>query len=173
MIAGWISDFTDTPAYRELPPAAKEYAETILPAFLKRACAEREVPPAEIEESDLKPALLEGVGGLDLPASVRAVVPDLCRAQIDRVQAIWSDCRERYGHRGPWLFGDFGIADVMFVPVALRFVSYGIPVEDRAAEFLRATLALPSVQEWIHASEAEGLPLAFVDELGEGDMILG
>ncbi|MCZ6596075.1 MAG: glutathione S-transferase family protein [Planctomycetota bacterium] len=112
-----------------------------------------------------------------LPQNIRirrpAVVPDLCRAQIDRVQAIWSDCRERYGHRGPWLFGDFGIADVMFVPVALRFVSYGIPVEGRAAEFLRATLALPSVQEWIHASETEGLPLAFVDELGEGDMILG
>ena len=81
--------------------------------------------------------------------------------------------RERYGHRGPWLFGDFGIADVMYVPVALRFVSYGIPVEGRAAEFVRATLALPSVQEWIHASEAEGLPLAFVDELAEGDMILG
>ena len=61
----------------------------------------------------------------------------------------------------------------MFVPVALRFVSYGIPVEGRGAEFLRATLARPSVQEWINASEAEGLPLAFVDELDEGDMILG
>ncbi len=112
-----------------------------------------------------------------LPQNIRirrpAVVPELCRAQIDRVQAIWTDCRERDGHRGPWLFGDFGIADVMFVPVALRFVSYGIPVEGRGAEFLRATLARPSVQEWIHASEAEGLPLAFVDELGEGDMILG
>ena len=87
MILGWVSDFTDTPAYRELPPAAKEYAETILPAFLKRACAERDVPPAEIEESDLKPALLEGVGGLELPASARAAAPDLCAAFLEALQA--------------------------------------------------------------------------------------
>ncbi|MCZ6501702.1 MAG: hypothetical protein O6945_04215, partial [Gammaproteobacteria bacterium] len=80
---------------------------------------------------------------------------------------------ERYGHRGLWLFGDFGIADVMFVPVALRFVSYGIPVEGSAAEFVRAAVALPSVQEWVRASQDEGLPLDFVDELGKGDMILG
>ena len=87
MIAGWVSDFLDTTAYRVLPPAAKEYAETILPVFLKRACAERDVPPAEIEESDLKPALLEGVGGLELPASVRAVVPDLCAAFLGELEA--------------------------------------------------------------------------------------
>jgi len=113
----------------------------------------------------------------ELPQNIRirrsATVSDECRAQIGRVQAIWSDCRERCGHRGSWLFGDFGIADVMFVPVALRFVSYGIPVEGSAAEFVRAAVALPSVQEWVHASQDEGLPLDFVDELGKGDMILG
>ncbi len=112
-----------------------------------------------------------------LPQNIRirrpATVSEVCRAQIGRVQDIWSDCRERFGHRGPWLFGDLGIVDVMFVPVALRFVSYGIPVEGRAAEFVRATLALPSVQEWVRASQDEGLPLDFVDELGQGDMILG
>ena len=112
-----------------------------------------------------------------LPQNIRirrpATVSDVCHAQIGRVQAIWSDCRERFGHRGQWLFGDLGIVDVMFVPVALRFVSYGIPVEGRAAEFVRATLALPSVQEWVRAAQDEGLSLNFVDELGKGDMILG
>ena len=57
--------------------------------------------------------------------------------------------------------------------LALRFVSYGIPVEGRANEFVRATLDLPSVQEWIRASQEEGLALDFVDALGKGDMILG
>ena len=113
----------------------------------------------------------------ELPQNIRirraATVSDVCRAQIGRVQAIWSDCRERCGHSGPWLFGDFSIADVMFVPVALRFVSYGIPLEGRGAEFVRATLALPSVQEWVGAAQDEGLPLEFVDELRQGDMILG
>ena len=113
----------------------------------------------------------------ELPQNIRmrrsAPVSDVCRTQIDRVQTIWRECRERFSSRGPWLFGDFGIADVMFVPVALRFVSYGIPIEDRAAEFVDATLALRSVQEWISAAQDEGLALDFVDELGKGDMILG
>ncbi|MEJ2132184.1 MAG: glutathione S-transferase family protein [Gammaproteobacteria bacterium] len=113
----------------------------------------------------------------ELPQNIRirrsAPQSELCRAQIHRVQTIWNDCRERFGHRGPWLFGTFGIADVMFVPVALRFVTYGIPVEGRAQEFVDAVLESPSVQEWIGAAHAEGLPLDFVDELREGDMILG
>jgi len=79
-IAAWTSDFAGTPAWRELPAAAKEYAEEILPRFLARACDERDVAPGDVTESDLKPALLDGVGGLVLPASARAAAPDLCAA---------------------------------------------------------------------------------------------
>ncbi len=74
---------------------------------------------------------------------------------------------------GPWLFGDFSIADVMFVPVALRFVSYGIAVDEPGAEFVQATQELVSVQDWVRASQNESLSLDFVDDLGKGDMILG
>ena len=113
----------------------------------------------------------------ELPQNIRirrsATMSEECRVQIGRVQAIWSECRKSFGHRGPWLFGDFSIADVMFVPVALRFISYGIKVKDPAAEFVQATFALPSVQEWVHASQNEGLSLDFVDKLQKGDMILG
>ena len=42
---------------------------------------------SDIEEPDLKPALLEGVGSLALPASVRAVVPDLCAALLGELEA--------------------------------------------------------------------------------------
>ncbi|MCZ6619746.1 MAG: glutathione S-transferase family protein [Gammaproteobacteria bacterium] len=112
-----------------------------------------------------------------LPQNIRirrtTTLSDVCQTQINRVQTIWRDCRERCGHRGPWLFGDFSIADVMFVPVALRFLSYGIPVPEPAAEFMRATLALPSVQDWVRTAQDEGLALGFVDNLGKGDMILG
>ena len=86
-IESWISDFADTPAYRELPQPAKEYAPVILPAFLKHACARRDVAPGEIEEADLKSALLEGVGALELPASVRAVAPDLCATFLAGLEA--------------------------------------------------------------------------------------
>ena len=46
-------------------------------------------------------------------------------ADVARVQAIWDDCRTKYAARGPWLFGEFSIADAMYAPVVLRFRHYG------------------------------------------------
>ena len=86
MIANWIGDFLDTVAYAELPQPAKEYAEPILSAFLERACGERGVEPAELEEADLKAGLLEGVGDLELPGSARAVAPELCAAFLAEME---------------------------------------------------------------------------------------
>ena len=85
-IDGWVGDFADAPAFHELPAPAKEYAPEILPAFLVRACEERDIEPGELEESDLKPALLEGVGALQLPASARAAAPDLCAAFLTTLE---------------------------------------------------------------------------------------
>ena len=53
--------------------------------------------------------------------------------------------------------GDFTIADVMYAPVALRFVTYSIPVSDRARQFVDAVQRLESVQQWIEAARAEGI----------------
>ena len=86
-IANWVSDFGDTPAFLQLTPAAKEYAQEILPAFLQRACRERNVEPAELAESDLKPGLLDGVGSIELPASARAEAPELCAVFLGEMEA--------------------------------------------------------------------------------------
>ena len=86
-IETWVSDFADSTAFAELTAPAKEYAAVILPAFLGHACKQRDVTPADLEESDLKPALLEGVAALELPASVRAEVPDLCAALLADLEA--------------------------------------------------------------------------------------
>ena len=113
----------------------------------------------------------------NLPQNLRmrraAPITSEVQQQIDRIQDIWRECRERCGDRGPWLFGDFSIADVMFIPVALRFVTYGIPVQARAAEFVAATQNLPSVQQWISDAEREEFSVDFVDELRAGDMVIG
>ena len=87
------------------------------------------------------------------------------RAQIDRVWSIWSSCRQRFGQAGPWLFGAFSIADVMYVPMALRFVTYEIPVPEDARSFVDAVTALPSVREWIEAAAHEPERLEFIDGL--------
>ena len=77
---------------------------------------------------------------------------------IERVLAIWSECRGRHAERGKFLFGDFSVADAMFAPVVTRFVTYGVPVSDDARAYMNAILALPAMQLWIAdaAEEARG-----------------
>ena len=106
----------------------------------------------------------------ELPQNLRARSPlseeELsggCREQIARIDAIWSNCYAHRDTRGPWLFGNFGIADVMYVPVALRFVSYDIAVSDRARQFIDATLAFAPVQAWVDAATQEAEAIDFID----------
>ena len=86
-IANWVSDFCASATFEELPAPAKEYAEQVLPVFVERACAVRDVPPADLEEGDLKPALIDGVGALALPGPVRVVAPALCAAFLAEMEA--------------------------------------------------------------------------------------
>ncbi len=77
------------------------------------------------------------------------------RADIARVQKIWSECRERYGKAGPFLFGRFGGADAMFAPVVHRFRTYAIPVEPDLKAYMETMMSLPALEEWTRAALAE------------------
>lgn len=77
------------------------------------------------------------------------------RAELDRVQEIWRDARVRFGEGGPWLFGQFCIADAMFAPVALRFVTYGQQLDEDAQVYVNTVRTYSPVREWIAAAEQE------------------
>lgn len=77
------------------------------------------------------------------------------RRDIERVMAIWNDCRSRFGAGGPFLFGPFTIADAMYAPVVLRFATYGVALEGAARLYAEAITALPALQEWLAASRQE------------------
>ena len=78
-----------------------------------------------------------------------------CLADIERIVAIWTDCRMRFGGSGDFLFGRFGIADAMVAPVVLRFQTYGVALEGVARDYADAVLALPALQAWVADAEAE------------------
>ena len=61
----------------------------------------------------------------------RALTPEV-QAEINRIAALWRDCRARFGAGGRFLFGRFTIADAMYAPVVSRFRTYGIELEDEA-----------------------------------------
>lgn len=87
------------------------------------------------------------------------------QADIARIKAIWREARERFGSSGPFLFGTFGIADAMYAPVVLRFVSYDVALDRVESAYADAILALPALQEWLAATVNE--PLAALHEQGK------
>jgi len=84
----------------------------------------------------------------------RGMSPDVAK-DIDRIAAIWTLCRERFGQGGALLFGAFTAADAFYAPVATRFETYGVRLPDVARRYVDAVLALPAVQEWSAAARSE------------------
>lgn len=76
-------------------------------------------------------------------------------ADIARITSIWNDCRSRFGHGGPYLFGDFTIADAMYAPVCFRFQTYGVAPAGAAGDYLATMLADPHMQAWQSAALSE------------------
>lgn len=69
-------------------------------------------------------------------------------ADIARIEMLWALARERHGHGGPWLFGEYTLADVFYAPVALRIVTYGLPVGETARTYINQHLADPAFLAW-------------------------
>ncbi len=78
-----------------------------------------------------------------------------CAQDIERIVALWTDCRARFGAGGDFLFGRFSIADAMYAPVATRFQTYGVELDGAARTYADALLALPALREWMAAGVAE------------------
>jgi glutathione S-transferase len=76
-------------------------------------------------------------------------------ANIARIDAIWSECRLKFGGGGAFLFGAFGAADAMYAPVVSRFHTYAVEVSGAAREYMRAMMALPAWNEWRDAARHE------------------
>jgi glutathione S-transferase len=77
------------------------------------------------------------------------------RRDIDRVVAIWTSCRERFGKEGALLFGRFSIADAYYAPVVTRFQTYAVELPRAAQAYCDAVLALGGVRAWMDAARRE------------------
>ena len=77
------------------------------------------------------------------------------RKDIDRVVALWTECRERFGGEGNFLFGRFSIPDAFYAPVVMRFQTYAVKLPPVAQAYCEAVQALSAVREWIEAARRE------------------
>ena len=69
-------------------------------------------------------------------------------AEIDRLEVIWTHARQRTGAAGPWLCGDYSIADAIFAPMAVRLSNYGFDRHPVTADYVAAHLADPALRRW-------------------------
>eukprot|EP00903_Cladosiphon_okamuranus_P001494 g1492.t1 len=73
-------------------------------------------------------------------------VREAVKADVARIVDIWQECLERSG--GPFLFGDFTIADAMYAPVVSRFATYQLSDAAVVAAYSAAMTQTAAWQAW-------------------------
>ncbi|HJX09740.1 MAG TPA: glutathione S-transferase C-terminal domain-containing protein [Candidatus Binatia bacterium] len=96
-------------------------------------------------------------------------MPDAAATPIERILAIWTDCRARFGQGGDCLFGRFSIADAMVTPVVLRFQTYGVALEGAACDYADVIPALHALQAWVADAVAETERIEIFERDASGD----
>lgn len=84
-----------------------------------------------------------------------AEIPAEAAGDVKRIQEIWSTCRKQFGTHGPYLFGNFSIADAMYAPVVSRFTTYGVKTDDVSKTYMETIWKLPAMQDWLKAAKQE------------------
>ena len=85
--------------------------------------------------------------------------PDL-HSDLRRMVELWRDMRGRFGAGGPYLFGQWSIADAFFAPVATRMRHWQVDLaaygdDGTAAAYRDALLNEPMFLEWTAMAEAD------------------
>jgi glutathione S-transferase len=139
-ICGYLGDIFPEAGLWPADPAAKALARSISAEMHSSFQALRSQFPMNIRTR----------------VSGREVSPEV-QADVNRVMAIWRQCRNRFGEKngGDFLFGHFTIADAMYAPVVTRFRTYGFDLERESDAYCSAIMALPAMQEWATAAGNE------------------
>lgn len=75
----------------------------------------------------------------DCPMNTRTAyretpVSDMLMAELARLDMLWSD------RQGPWLCGDYSMADAFYAPVAARIAAYALPVSPSSLDYVEQHL---------------------------------
>jgi glutathione S-transferase len=94
---------------------------------------------------------LRGECAMDLSRQVSIDVSEASAKDIRRILALWTDLLDRFG--GPFLLGQWSIADAFYTPVATRLRTYGLRPSDfgdagAAGEYAARLLQTPEFLEW-------------------------
>lgn len=99
-------------------------------------------------------AALRNACPMDLALRTKAELSAEVEADVRRIVSVWSDRRREAAGSGAFLFGEWGIADAFYTPVATRFRSYGVDLaaygdaDGTTSAYASALLSTPEFLEW-------------------------
>ena len=129
-----------------------EYLAEKFPGLWPKDAAARAEARAAAAEMHSGFGSLRGECPMDLAAEPRVVeLSEATHKDIRRIVALWSDLLGRHG--GPFLAGDWSIADAFFTPVATRFRTYGVKLSDfgdggACGAYAERLLETPEFKAW-------------------------
>lgn len=112
-------------------------------------------PAARALARSMTAEMHSGFGALrsDCPMMIRfgwkGFAPSLeVRNDLQRIEQLWGLAFEQRRTGGPWLFGNYSLADAFYAPVAMRITAYDLPVSADAKAYVAAHLADPAFLDW-------------------------
>lgn len=82
-------------------------------------------------------------------------IDEAARDDVVRILTLWAEARARFGAGGPFLFGTFCAADIVYAPVVSRFITYGFAVPGFAEAYMEAVWEHEWLSQWIAAARGE------------------
>lgn len=82
-------------------------------------------------------------------------MPAEVQTDIDRMLALWAECRAAASESGPFLFGRATLADAFFAPIAVRLRTYQVNVSDEGEAYINTIFQWPAFKAWQQAGLQE------------------
>ena len=82
-------------------------------------------------------------------------MPADVQTDIDRILALWAECRAATAESGPFLFGSVTLADAFFAPIAVRLRTYQVKVPALDEAYINTIYQWPAFKAWQKAGLEE------------------
>jgi glutathione S-transferase len=134
-------------------------AETVAELFPQLALWPRE-QKARARARSLCAEMHSGFSALrnHCPMNIETIMPEIgaklmkenegVKSDLHRIIEMWQGALKESG--GPFLFGNFSIADAFYTPVVMRIRGFALPVPDDLTAYCERITKLSSVQLWIN-----------------------
>lgn len=136
-IAEWAAENTRGPALWPEDPRARAAARSVTAEMHAGFAALRAQMPMDMRSRHLRPT------GADLERDVARIID------------LWHHCRGNFGNGGDFLFGAPSVADCFYAPVASRFRTYGVDLDEATGAYVAAIESWEPFAQWLRDAEDE------------------